>query len=211
MGDSSFRGDRLDDDLLGPLRCRGRYSGTDLDRIATRTLVVSTAETAGSPQGQRRPLGPQSDRRLHPQRYRRLRDQTGRRSRSPRADSPRDLRPHRPAADRSRKFEAFVQDQRPDAYERVVDRLLASPHYGERSSGFGSISPASPKATASKAINPAPTLGAIAIGLSTPSTPTCPTTASSAFNSPATKSRPKAPPRLSPRASIAPGRSKIII
>lgn len=27
---------------------------------------------------------------------------------------------------------AFLADQRPDAYERVVDRLLASPHYGER-------------------------------------------------------------------------------
>jgi len=26
----------------------------------------------------------------------------------------------------------FVADRRPDAYERVVDRLLASPHYGER-------------------------------------------------------------------------------
>ena len=26
----------------------------------------------------------------------------------------------------------FVHDDRPDAYERVVDRLLASPHYGER-------------------------------------------------------------------------------
>jgi hypothetical protein len=28
--------------------------------------------------------------------------------------------------------DAFVNDSRPDAYERVVDRLLASPHYGER-------------------------------------------------------------------------------
>ncbi len=28
--------------------------------------------------------------------------------------------------------EAFVQDTSPDAYERVVDQLLASPHYGER-------------------------------------------------------------------------------
>ncbi|MBL9201748.1 MAG: PSD1 domain-containing protein, partial [Opitutaceae bacterium] len=28
--------------------------------------------------------------------------------------------------------EAFVRDAAPDAYERVVDRLLASPHYGER-------------------------------------------------------------------------------
>ena len=27
---------------------------------------------------------------------------------------------------------AFLQDDRPDAYERVVDGLLASPHYGER-------------------------------------------------------------------------------
>ncbi len=26
----------------------------------------------------------------------------------------------------------FVNDERPDAYERLVDRLLASPHYGER-------------------------------------------------------------------------------
>jgi len=28
--------------------------------------------------------------------------------------------------------DAFVNDQRPDAYERLVDRLLASEHYGER-------------------------------------------------------------------------------
>ncbi|MCB9888082.1 MAG: DUF1553 domain-containing protein [Planctomycetes bacterium] len=30
------------------------------------------------------------------------------------------------------EVEAFVRDTRPDAYERVVDSLLASPHYGER-------------------------------------------------------------------------------
>jgi mono/diheme cytochrome c family protein len=30
------------------------------------------------------------------------------------------------------EVDAFVADQRPDAYERLVDRLLASPHYGER-------------------------------------------------------------------------------
>jgi mono/diheme cytochrome c family protein len=29
-------------------------------------------------------------------------------------------------------IDAFVADSHPDAYERVVDRLLASPHYGER-------------------------------------------------------------------------------
>jgi mono/diheme cytochrome c family protein len=30
------------------------------------------------------------------------------------------------------EVEEFLRDQRPDAYERAVDRLLASPHYGER-------------------------------------------------------------------------------
>jgi hypothetical protein len=30
------------------------------------------------------------------------------------------------------EVEAFVKDRRPDAVERLVDRLLASPHYGER-------------------------------------------------------------------------------
>ena len=30
------------------------------------------------------------------------------------------------------EVEEFVADQRPDAYERAVDRVLASPHYGER-------------------------------------------------------------------------------
>ena len=30
------------------------------------------------------------------------------------------------------ELEAFLSDPRPDAYERVVERLLASPHYGER-------------------------------------------------------------------------------
>ena len=30
------------------------------------------------------------------------------------------------------ELDAFVADSAPDAYERVVDRLLASPHYGER-------------------------------------------------------------------------------
>jgi hypothetical protein len=30
------------------------------------------------------------------------------------------------------ELDAFLADSRPDAYERLVDRLLASPHYGER-------------------------------------------------------------------------------
>jgi uncharacterized protein DUF1553/uncharacterized protein DUF1549/cytochrome c len=31
-----------------------------------------------------------------------------------------------------KEIDDFVSDQRPDAYERLVDRLLANPHYGER-------------------------------------------------------------------------------
>lgn len=31
-----------------------------------------------------------------------------------------------------KQIDAFLSDQRPDAYERVVDELLASPHYGEK-------------------------------------------------------------------------------
>jgi hypothetical protein len=30
------------------------------------------------------------------------------------------------------EVDEFVRDQRADAYERLVERLLASPHYGER-------------------------------------------------------------------------------
>lgn len=33
---------------------------------------------------------------------------------------------------RPEEVEAFLRDRRPDAYERLVDRCLASPHYGER-------------------------------------------------------------------------------
>src|SRR5690606_18783107 len=30
------------------------------------------------------------------------------------------------------EMQAFLADERPDAYERVVEHLLESPHYGER-------------------------------------------------------------------------------
>src|SRR5690606_10033133 len=30
------------------------------------------------------------------------------------------------------EMDAFISDQRPDAYERLVDRLMSSSHYGER-------------------------------------------------------------------------------
>ena len=49
-----------------------------------------------------------------------------------RVDQARHLRPDRPAAHRPKRSRRFWPIARPDAYERVVDRLLASPQYGER-------------------------------------------------------------------------------
>ena len=51
--------------------------------------------------------------------------------RSPHAHSPGDARPDRPAADAggSRRLRRATTTR--DAYERLIDRLLASPHYGE--------------------------------------------------------------------------------
>ena len=76
-------------------------------------------------------VGPQPDRSLHPggPGGDGLRARPGGRSR--RADPPRDVRPDRPAPD-ARGGRGVPADDRPDAYERLVDRLLASPHYGER-------------------------------------------------------------------------------
>ena len=52
------------------------------------------------------------------------------RGRSADPDSPGHLRPDRPAAD-ARGGRGVRRRRRPDAYERLVDRLLASPQYGE--------------------------------------------------------------------------------
>ena len=60
----------------------------------------------------------------------RIRSQSPRR-RSPHADPPRHVRSHRTAADPN-EVDAFVNDPDPKAYEKLIDRLLASPRYGER-------------------------------------------------------------------------------
>ena len=47
-----------------------------------------------------------------------------------------------------KEVEDFLKDDSPGAYEKVVDRLLASPHYGERQAAdTGLTSPATPTAT----------------------------------------------------------------
>ncbi len=61
------------------------------------------------------------------------------------------------------EVDAFLADGSPDAYARQVERLLASPHYGERWGAGGSTRPAMPTRTAMRKTSPG-TSGSIAIG-----------------------------------------------
>ena len=56
----------------------------------------------------------------------------GRRRRPAHAAPPASLRPDRPAADAGGGRRVPGRRRRPDAFEKVVDRLLASPRFGER-------------------------------------------------------------------------------
>ena len=103
--------------------------------------------------------------------------------------------------------EAFLKDKSPDAYEKIVDRLLASPHYGERWA-----------AKWLDVVRYADTNG-FELDLERPNAwryrdyvihsfkTTSPTTASSASKSPATKCSPATRKRWSPPATCAPVRS----
>ena len=76
--------------------------------------------------------GPQSDRRLHPCEARAERPATRARSRS---RGPWRAAPISTCTDcrrRPSRWSEFVNDKSPDAYEKLIDRLLASPRYGER-------------------------------------------------------------------------------
>ena len=55
-----------------------------------------------------------------------------RRARQIDAGPPRVSRSHRPAAHARGSGRVSSSDQSPDAFAKLVDRLLASPHYGER-------------------------------------------------------------------------------
>ena len=104
------------------------------------------------------------------------------------AHPPGDLRPDRPAADARRRSRRSSRTTPPDAFAQVVDRLLASPHYGERWArhwlDVARYAEDQAPHLRRQAEDPAPT--ATATGSSRPSTPTCPTTASSGCRSPAT-------------------------
>ncbi len=61
------------------------------------------------------------------------------------------------------EVDQFVGDISPDAYEKLVDRLLASPHFGERWRGAGSTWPVMPTRTVTRRTEPARS-GPIATG-----------------------------------------------
>ena len=92
---------------------------------------VPAAEPAADARGPRPGLGPHADRRVHP------RPARGEGlAPSPEADRRTlirrltfDLHGLPPTPE---EIDAFVDDHAPDAYEKLVDRLLASPRYGER-------------------------------------------------------------------------------
>ena len=76
-------------------------------------------------------LGARPDRFVHPRPTGTGEPESRAHRRSAHALAPRDARSDRPAAD-ARRSRRVPRRPSPDAYERVVDRLLASPRYGER-------------------------------------------------------------------------------
>ena len=96
------------------------------------------------------------------------------------------------------EIEAFLKDDSPDAFAKVVERLLASPAYGERwgRHWLDVVRYADTAGDNSRLPHPAD-LPLPQLGRSTPSTATCRTTSSFANNSRATSF----PPRMKPIAS----------
>ena len=84
------------------------------------------------------------------------------------------------------EVDAFVRDKSPNAYEKLVDRLLASPRYGERMAW--PWLDAAPLRRHERLSDRRRTrsCGAGATGSSKPTTATCPSTNSPSSNSPAT-------------------------
>ncbi len=101
---------------------------------------------------------------------------------------------------------AFVNDPSPQAKERVVDRLLASPAFGERWARHWLDLTATPTRSARPTTSSPSTPGDIAIMSSTHSTPTNRSTVSSASSSAAT-CFPTVPPSSEPGTSSQPASS----
>ena len=103
------------------------------------------------------------------------------------------------------RVEAFVADQRPDAFERLVDELLASPHYGERWGRYWLDLARYADTAGDNSDYPVPRPTFIATTSSTLSMPTFPTTGSCTSSSPATSWPRTGPPDDYARRVIATG------
>ena len=96
-----------------------------------RPLGLPPGGRPARPEGPRRGLAALADRRVPPGGDGAARADTRAGGRPADLDPPRHVRPDRTAPP-PREVEAFLADDRPAAFERVVDRLLASPHHGEQ-------------------------------------------------------------------------------
>ena len=133
------------------------------------------------------------DRRLYPGKAPGRRHRTRARSRPADAAAPRLLRPARTAAHARSRSAHFLNDKSPDAWERLIDSLLASPRYGEKWGRHWLDLVRYGDTPASSRIPTTSRPGAIATTSSSRSTTTSPTTASSRSRSPATSSIPDDP------------------
>ena len=108
------------------------------------------------------------------------------RGRQGHADPPAEPRPDRPAADDRGGRRLSRRQARRTPTSKLVDRLLDSPHYGERWARHLARRRPLCRLRRLREGQVAPGLRSTATGSSTPSTATCPTTSSSSSRSPAT-------------------------
>ena len=101
-------------------------------RRATAVLGVPAGQGRGRAGGPRHVVGPVRHRPLPAGGPREARAGTRRAGRPAHPAQTGHLRPDRPAADARRRSTPSSPIDRPQAFARVVDRLLASPRYGER-------------------------------------------------------------------------------
>ena len=113
-------------DQRGLLRRDSRLYGR-----AKKLLVPAAGEEIRRTCGEGEAMGEQPYRRVRPREARREAASTQPARRQDHSAASRDDRSDRPVPTPD-EIQAFVSDNSPTAYEKVVDRLLASPAYGER-------------------------------------------------------------------------------
>ena len=117
---------------LGPARGRSSSNGSPRGRSTRCTGRSGSRLGRRVPNVQRPELGSQPDRRVRSGPAGSRRPAAFARGRSGHADPPGLARPDRACRPRPKRSMRSSRTRSPNAYERLVDRLLASPHYGER-------------------------------------------------------------------------------